>query len=90
MQVTKTQVAEILDSKAAELVQNVEALLLAVKSTNDFEAEMSRRFGGTQSEDSEHEVNAQILTLAFCTSLHQCYVWVACMLAYGVVTCGTQ
>ena len=56
MQVTKTQVAEILDSKAAELVNNVEALLLAVKSTNDFEAEMARRFGGTTSEDSEHEV----------------------------------
>ena len=59
VQVTKTQVAEILDSKAAELVNNVEALLLAVKSTNDFEAEMARRFGGTTSEDSEHEVTQQ-------------------------------
>lgn len=51
--------AEILDSKAAELANNVEALLLAVKSTNDFEAEMARRFGGTNSEDSEHEVPCQ-------------------------------
>ena len=56
MQVTKSQVAEILDSRGAELVNNVEALLLAVKSTNDFEAEMARRFGGSVSEDTEHEV----------------------------------
>lgn len=56
MQVTKSQVAEILDSKGQELVNNVEALLLAVKSTNDFEAEMARRFGGSISEDTEHEV----------------------------------
>ncbi|KAL3139007.1 hypothetical protein ABBQ32_005811 [Trebouxia sp. C0010 RCD-2024] len=54
-QVTKSQVAEILDSRGAELVNNVEALLLAVKSTNDFEAEMARRFGGSVSEDTEHE-----------------------------------
>ena len=58
MQVTKSQVAEILDSRGAELVNNVEALLLAVKSTNDFEAEMARRFGGSVSEDTEHEVCA--------------------------------
>ena len=56
VQVTKSQVAEILDSKGQELVNNVEALLLAVKSTNDFEAEMARRFGGSISEDTEHEV----------------------------------
>ena len=56
IQVTKSQVAEILDSKGQELVNNVEALLLAVKSTNDFEAEMARRFGGSVSEDTEHEV----------------------------------
>ena len=31
---------------------NVEALLMAVKATNDFEAEMARRFGGGQ-DDSE-------------------------------------
>lgn len=48
--------AEILDSKGAELVNNVEALLLAVKATNDFEAEMARRFSGSTSEDTEHEV----------------------------------
>ena len=58
MQVTKSQVAEILDSRGQELVNNVEALLLAVKSTNDFEAEMARRFGGSISEDTEHEVGA--------------------------------
>lgn len=56
MQVTKSQVAEILDSRGQDLVNNVEALLLAVKSTNDFEAEMARRFGGSVSEDTEHEV----------------------------------
>lgn len=54
-QVTKSQVAEILDTKGSELVNNVEALLLAVKATNDFESEMARRFGGSTSEDSEHE-----------------------------------
>ena len=32
--------------QAAELPNNVEALLMAVKSTNDFEAEMAHRFGG--------------------------------------------
>lgn len=53
---TKSQVAEILDSRGSELVNNVEALLMAVKSTNDFEAEMARRFGGSTSEDTEHEV----------------------------------
>ena len=61
MQVTKSQVAEILDSKGQELVNNVEALLLAVKSTNDFEAEMARRFGGSVSEDTEHEVRHPLL-----------------------------
>ena len=61
LQVTKTQVAEILDSKGSELVNNVEALLLAVKATNDFESEMARRFGGSTSEDSEHEVCEQKL-----------------------------
>ena len=59
VQVTKSQVAEILDSRGAELVNNVEALLMAVKSTNDFEAEMARRFGGSISEDTEHEVSPQ-------------------------------
>ncbi|DBA74723.1 TPA: hypothetical protein ACH3X2_009385 [Trebouxia sp. C0005] len=54
-QVTKGQVAGMLDSRGAELANNVEALLLAVKSTNDFEAEMARRFGGSTSEDTEHE-----------------------------------
>jgi len=57
VQVTKGQVAEMLDSRGAELANNVEALLLAVKSTNDFEAEMARRFGGSTSEDTEHEVH---------------------------------
>ena len=59
LQVTKSQVAEILDTKGSELVNNVEALLLAVKATNDFESEMARRFGGSTSEDSEHEVCKQ-------------------------------
>ena len=34
--------------QAGELGGNVEALLMAVKATNDFEAEMARRFGGGQ------------------------------------------
>lgn len=60
VQVTKGQVAGMLDSRGAELANNVEALLLAVKSTNDFEAEMARRFGGSTSEDTEHEVHAMM------------------------------
>jgi hypothetical protein len=32
--------------QAGELAGNVEALLMAVKATNDFEADMARRFGG--------------------------------------------
>ena len=61
VQVTKGQVAEMLDSRMAELANNVEALLLAVKSTNDFEAEMARRFGGSTSEDTEHEVRPMMM-----------------------------
>lgn len=70
MQVTKSQVAEILDSRGQDLVNNVEALLLAVKSTNDFEAEMARRFGGSVSEDTEHEVGLLpgLLLLMYITS----------------------
>lgn len=69
MQVTKSQVGEILDSRGAELVNNVEALLLAVKATNDFEAEMARRFGGSISEDTEHEVCALLLVTGQCPVL---------------------
>ncbi|KAK9837632.1 hypothetical protein WJX74_001749 [Apatococcus lobatus] len=55
--ITKTQLAEILDSKAAELGANVEGLLIAVKSTRDFEAEMAQKFGGgpAQPEAEEEE-----------------------------------
>ncbi len=33
-------------AQGPELAGNVEALLVAVKATNDFEADMARRFGG--------------------------------------------
>ncbi|CAL8463747.1 g3281 [Coccomyxa elongata] len=51
-QVTRTHLAKILDNKAPELANNVEALLVAVKATNDFEQEMAKRFGGGGSGDS--------------------------------------
>ncbi|EIE27794.1 hypothetical protein COCSUDRAFT_26904 [Coccomyxa subellipsoidea C-169] len=51
-QVTRAHLAEILDNKAAELSNSVEALLVAVKATNDFEQEMAKRFGGGGSGDS--------------------------------------
>ena len=70
VQVTKGQVAEMLDSRGAELANNVEALLLAVKSTNDFEAEMARRFGGSTSEDTEHEVRPMMVCNATTTIVH--------------------
>ncbi len=38
--------------QAPELANNVEALLVAVKATNDFEQEMAKRFGGGGSGDS--------------------------------------
>ena len=46
LQTTKEQLGSILEAKRPELGSNVEALLLAVKATNDFEAEMAKRFGG--------------------------------------------
>ena len=70
VQVTKGQVAEMLDSRGAELANNVEALLLAVKSTNDFEAEMARRFGGSTSEDTEHEVRPMMACNATMSIAH--------------------
>ena len=39
--------------QAPELPSQVESLLRAVNSTNDFEAEMSQRFGGTGAALSE-------------------------------------
>lgn len=39
--------------QAQELPQQVESLLRAVNSTNDFEAEMSQRFGGASAPISE-------------------------------------
>ena len=80
MQVTKSQVAEILDSKGQELVNNVEALLLAVKSTNDFEAEMARRFGGSISEDTEHEVGIPC-PAAFGDFISHCFALLICSLS---------
>lgn len=44
--ITKTQLAEILDDRAAELPHQVENLLKAVEATHIFESEMARRFEG--------------------------------------------
>lgn len=44
--ITKTQLAEILDERAAELPHQVSNLLTAVEATHIFEAEMTRRFEG--------------------------------------------
>lgn len=43
-------------SQAAELGANVEGLLIAVKSTRDFEAEMAQKFGGGPSQPEPEEV----------------------------------
>ncbi|KAK9786068.1 hypothetical protein WJX73_001616 [Symbiochloris irregularis] len=52
--ITKAQLAEAL-SLAPNLGSQVEALLFAVKSTNDFEADMARHFSGGQSDEGEEE-----------------------------------
>ncbi|KAK9820837.1 hypothetical protein WJX81_002519 [Elliptochloris bilobata] len=52
---TRAQLAEILAARAGELGGNVEALLVAVKATNDFEAEMAERFGGGKDAAAEEE-----------------------------------
>ncbi|KAL4452083.1 hypothetical protein ABPG75_007745 [Micractinium tetrahymenae] len=44
--ITKSQLAEILDLRSAELPQQVDTLLKAVEATNIFETEMARRFEG--------------------------------------------
>ena len=60
--------------QAAELANNVEALLMAVKSTNDFEAEMAHRFGGGPPADEDQENVSALLhavTPAQSTAEHQ-------------------
>lgn len=52
--ITKTQLAESL-SKASNLGSQVEALLFAVKSTNDFENDMAKRFSGDGAEAADEE-----------------------------------
>ena len=42
--------------QAAELGANVEGLLIAVKSTRDFEAEMAQKFGGGPAQPEAEEV----------------------------------
>eukprot|EP00887_Chlorella_sp_A99_P007688 scaffold20.g7688.t1 len=44
--ITKTQLAEVLDLRSGELAGQVDGLLKAVEATNIFEAEMARRFEG--------------------------------------------
>ena len=46
---------ELSTLQAAELANNVEALLMAVKSSNDFEAEMAHRFGGGPPTDEDQD-----------------------------------
>lgn len=45
--------------QAAELGANVEGLLIAVKSTRDFEAEMAQKFGGGPAQPEPEEVRLQ-------------------------------
>lgn len=56
--ITKTQLAEILDTKAAELPSQVDSLLKAVEATNIFEAEMSRRFEGSAEREPTNDQEA--------------------------------
>ncbi len=54
----RTTQGDVFDSsclQAADLSNHVEALLMAVKSTNDFEAEMSQKFGGKQASAKEDD-----------------------------------
>ena len=44
--VTKTALAEILDERASEIPQHLDALMHAIEATNIFEAELAKRFGG--------------------------------------------
>lgn len=46
--------------QVGELNNNVEALLMAVKSTNDFEAELNKRFGTNKSEDIEEQEEVRL------------------------------
>lgn len=50
--------------QAGELGSNVEALLVAVKATNDFETEMAERFGGGK------DAPAEVLAVAVCDTLN--------------------
>lgn len=54
--------------QAAKLSNNVEALLVAVKATNDFEQEMAKRFGGGGSGDSVAD-DVRIMYLAHASTL---------------------
>ena len=54
--------------QAAELSNNVEALLVAVKATNDFEQEMAKRFGGGGSGDSVAD-EVRVMHLAHASTL---------------------
>lgn len=53
--------------QAGDLTNQVEALLMAVKATNDFEAEMAQKFGGAQAQPEENE-NVRVLVLRTCQS----------------------
>ncbi|GAB4819166.1 hypothetical protein N2152v2_006212 [Parachlorella kessleri] len=58
--ITKTQLAEVLDTRSSELPSQVDNLLKAVEATNIFETEMARRFEGAveprdPSDDQETE-----------------------------------
>ena len=56
--------------QAAELANSVEALLMAVKSTNDFEAELDKKFRGRPSgEDLDEEVRRLLLPFSLSSSL---------------------
>lgn len=59
--ITKSQLAEILDLRSAELPQQVDSLLKAVEATNIFESEMARRFeGAVEAEPSGASEDAEV------------------------------
>ena len=51
--------------QVGELNNNVEALLMAVKSTNDFEAELNKRFGANKSDDIEEQEEVRLSIQAY-------------------------
>lgn len=56
--------------QAADLSGNVEALLVAVKSTNDFEAELAQKFGAAKPAEEPQTVSLQQRICCLNDSMH--------------------